>query len=188
MRRPILPLIALSAALALAGCGSGKTVTATDASVSDVAKKVADSGMKFNPGRWESTMKFVKLDIEGMPPEAKDMMSKMMGKDRTFASCLSKEEAEKPEAKFFGQADERCKYDTFAMGGGKIDAKMTCKSEGGVQAINMAGSYTADAYDMTMSINGKGPNGKAMSMEMGVSSKHNGECTGKEAAESGAPG
>ena len=188
MRQPILPLIALSAALALAGCGSGKTVTATNESVSDVAKKVADSGMKFNPGRWESTMKFVKLDLEGMPPEAQAMMSKVMGKDRTFASCLSKEEAEKPEAKFFGQADERCKYDTFAMGGGKIDAKMTCKSEAGVQAISMAGNYTADAYDMTMSIKGKGPNGKGMSMEMGLNAKHSGECTGKEAAESGVPG
>jgi hypothetical protein len=188
MRQPILPLIALAAALALAGCGSEKTVTATDASVSDVAKKVGDSGMKFNPGRWESTMKFVKLDMEGMPPEAKEMMSKVMGKDRTFATCLSKEEAEKPEAKFFGQAGERCKYDSFSMGGGKIDAKMSCKSEQGVQAMTMAGTYTADAYDMTMAINGQGPNGKGMSMTMAMSSKRNGECTGKESTEAGAPG
>jgi len=186
MRLLILPLIALSAALA--GCGSGKTVTATDASVSDVAKKVADSGMKFNPGRWESTMKFVKLDMEGIPPEAREMMSKMLGKDRTFASCLSKEEAEKPGGKFFGQADDRCKYDTFAMGGGKIDAKMSCKSEHGTQAITMAGNYTADAYDMTMSINGQGPGGKAMSMQMALAAKHDGDCTGKEDIKDGAPG
>ncbi|MFM9937755.1 MAG: DUF3617 domain-containing protein [Novosphingobium sp.] len=192
MRQPILPLIAqalaLSAALVLAGCGSGKTVTATNESVSGVAKKVADAGLKFNPGRWESTMKFVKLDMEGMPPEAQAMMSKVMGKDRTFASCLSKEEAEKPEAKFFGQADERCKYDSFSMGGGKIDAKMSCKSEQGVQAMTMAGTYTPDAYDMTMAINGQGPNGKTMSMTMALSSKHNGECTGKEEGKSGVPG
>jgi hypothetical protein len=188
MRAPILPLIALAAALALAGCGSEKAVTATDASVSDVAKRVADSGMKFNPGRWESTMKFEKLEMEGLPPEAKEMMSKMLGKDRTFASCLTKEEAEKPEAKFFGQADERCKYDTFTMGGGKIDAKMTCKSEQGAQAVNMAGTYTPDAYQMTMSINGQGPEGKAMSMQMSMAAKHNGECTGKEDTKAGAPG
>ena len=188
MRQPILPLIALSAALALGACGSGKTVTATNESVSGVAKKVADSGLKFNPGHWESTMKFIKMDMEGMPPEAKDMMSKMMGKDRTFASCLSKADAEKPEAKFFGQADDRCKYDSFSMGGGKIDSKMSCKSEQGVQAITMAGTYTQDAYDMTMSINGQGPMGKAMSMTMAISSKHNGECTGKEGAKPGVAG
>jgi hypothetical protein len=126
--------------------------------------------------------------MEGIPPEAKEMMAKAMGKDRTFASCLTKEEAEKPEAKFFGQADERCKYDSFTMGGGKIDAKMSCKSEQGVQKMNMAGTYTPDAYDMTMAINGQGPNGQAMSMTMGISSKHNGECTGKEEAKGGAPG
>lgn len=180
MRLSILPLIALSTALALAGCGSGKTVTATNESVSDVAKKVSDAGLKFNPGRWESTMKFVKLDTEGMPPEAKEMMSKVLGKDRTFASCLTKEEAEKPDAKFFGQADDRCKYDSFSMGGGKIDAKMTCKAEQGTQTMVMNGSYTPETYQMAMSMNGMGPGGKAMSMEMQVSAKHAGECTGKE--------
>lgn len=194
MRQPILPrtalstALALSAALALAGCGSEKTVTASNESVSSVAGKIADAGMKFNPGRWDTTMKFIKLDMEGMPPEAKDMMAKVMGKDRTFASCLSKEEAEKPEAKFFGQADERCKYDSFTMGGGKIDSKMSCKSENGTQAITMSGTYTADAYDMTMAINGQGPNGKAMAMTMGLSAKHNGECTGKEGEVPGTAG
>ncbi len=180
MRLPILPLAALSMALALAGCGSGKTVTATNESVSGVAKKVSEAGMHFNPGRWDSTMKFVKLEMEGMPPEAKEMMGKMLGKDRTFATCLTKEEAEKPDAKFFGQADERCKYDTFAMGGGKIDAKMTCKAEQGAQTMTMVGGYTADTYQMTMSIDGKGPGGKAMSMQMQLSAKRSGECTGKE--------
>lgn len=180
MRLPILPWIALSAALALGACSSEKAVTATDASVSDVAKKVAGSGLKFNPGRWESNMKFVKLKMEGMPPEAQAMMSKIMGKDRIFASCLTKEEAEKPEAKFFGQADDRCKYDTFSMGGGKIEAKMTCKAEGGMQTMTMSGSYTPDTYDMTMSINGQGMESKPMSMTMALSAKRNGECTGKE--------
>ncbi len=192
MRQPILPLIApalaLSAALALGACSSEKAVTATDASVSDVAKKVAGSGLKFNPGRWESNMKFVKLEMEGVPPEAKAMMSKIMGKDRVFATCLTKEEAEKPEAKFFGQADERCKYDTFTMGGGKIDAKMTCKGDGGMQTMTMAGSYTPDTYEMTMSINGQGMESKPMSMTMALSAKHSGACTGKEEAAGGAPG
>lgn len=180
MRLPILPLIALSTALALAGCGSEKAVTAKNESVSDVAKKVSDAGLKFNPGRWDSTMKFVKMEMEGLPPEAKEMMAKILGKDRTFASCLTKEEAEKPDGKFFGQADKRCKYDTFSMGGGKIDAKMTCNAEQGTQTMMMQGSYTPDTYEMTMSINGAGPEGKAMSMEMRISAKHNGECTGKE--------
>ncbi|MEI6643007.1 MAG: DUF3617 domain-containing protein [Novosphingobium sp.] len=191
MRQPILPQIAtalaLSAALALAGCGNEKTVTATNESVSGVAKKVSDAGLKFNPGRWESTVKFVKLEMEGMPPEAQALMGKVMGKDRTFATCLTKEEAEKPDAKFFGQADERCKYDSFSMGGGKIDAKMTCKAEQGVQTMTMAGSYTPETYQMTMSINGKGAEGKSMSMSMELAAKHNGACNGTEEAKPQAP-
>lgn len=180
MRLPILPLMAISTALALAGCGSGKSVTATNESVSGVAQKVTDAGLKFNPGRWESTMKFVSMDMEGMPPEAKGMMSKVLGKDRTFASCLTKEEAEKPDSKFFGQADDRCKYDSFAMGGGKIDAKMTCKAEQGTQTMTMNGSYTPETYQMTMAVNGMGPMGKAMSMQMELSAKRTGDCTGKD--------
>lgn len=192
MRQPILPLIAptlaIAAALALTACSSEKAVTATDASVSDVAKKVAGSGLKFNPGRWESSMKFVKLEMEGMPPEAQAMMSKIMGKDRTFASCLTKEEAEKPEAKFFGQADERCKYDSFSMGSGKIDAKMTCKAEQGTQTMTMAGSYTPETYEMTMSINGQGMESRPMSMTMALTAKRSGECTGKEDGKAGVAG
>jgi len=180
MRLPILPLIALSTALALAGCGSGKSVTANNASVSDVAKKVADTGLAFNPGRWDSTMKFVKMDMEGVPPEAKEMMSKVLGKGKTYSSCLTKEQAEKPDSKFFGQADKNCTYDSFSMSGGKIDAKMTCKGEQGMQTMTMQGSYTPETYDMTMAMNGTGPMGKAMSMEMQLSAKRTGECTGKE--------
>ena len=188
MRLPILPLTALSAALALAGCGSEKTVTASNESVSNVAKKMSDAGLSFQPGRWESTMKFVKMEMEGMPPEAKEMMSKVMGKDKTFASCLTKEQAEKPDSKFFGQADERCKYDSFSMGGGKIDAKMTCKAEQGTQTMTMTGSYTADTYQLTTAVNGTGPMGKGMSMEMALSAKRTGECTGKEDVTDGKSG
>jgi hypothetical protein len=41
---------------------------------------------------------------------------------------------------------------------------------------------------MTMSINGQGPEGKAMSMQMALAAKHKGECTGKEDMKAGAPG
>jgi Protein of unknown function (DUF3617) len=183
MRQPILPSkalgTALCGALALAGCGSGKTVTATNESVSGVAKKVADSGLRFVPGRWELTRKFIKLDMQGMPPEAEAAMQKAIGKEHTSASCLTKDEAEKPAAKFFGQAAHDCKYDTFSMGSGKIDAKMSCKTAQGAQVVTMTGTYTPETYDMTMSVNGSGPGGKAMSMTMAMSAKHHGECTGK---------
>lgn len=173
-----VPFAAIALALTIAGCE--KKVDVKNESVAGVAKKVADANLHFTPGRWESTVKFMKIDMEGVPPEAKAMMEKVMAKDRTFDSCLTKEEAAKPDGKFFGQADERCKYDSFSMGGGKIDAKMTCKAEQGQQVMTMKGDYTPESYTMTMTVAGKGMNDRAMNMTMSVSAKRAGECTGKE--------
>jgi len=176
--------IALIPLLMLAACNDGGTVEKKNASTGEVAKSVADAGMKLNPGRWELTMQFRKFEVEGMPPEAKAAMGKMLGKTRTFASCLTKEEAEKPGGKFFGQQGEDCRYDSFRMGGGKIDATMTCAGKGeeaGTTAkMTLAGTYSPDTYDMAMDMTGTAPNGKTMVMQMGLVSKHMGQCRGDE--------
>lgn len=175
---------ALILALALTACGDDKTVDEKNASTATVAKKVADAGMKLNPGRWELTMKFTRFDIEGMPPEAKQQMQGMLGQNRTFTSCLTKEQAEKPDGSFFGQQGDECRYDKFVMGDGKIDAAMTCKGMGadgaGGAKMTLAGTYSADNYDMTMDMKGAAPNGKAMNMAMSLVSKRVGECRGDE--------
>lgn len=175
---------AVMLAVALSACGDGKTVDEKDASTATVAKKVAHTGMKLNPGRWELTMRFSRFDIEGMPPEAKQQMQGMLGQNRTFTSCLTKEQAEKPDGSFFGQQGEECRYDRFVMGGGKIDAAMTCKGEGdagmGSAKLNLAGTYSGDNYDMTMDMKGTAPNGKAMNMAMSLVSRRVGECRGDE--------
>lgn len=178
--------IALMPLLLLAACGDGATVDKKDASTAEVAKSVADAGMKLKPGRWEMTMNFKKFDIEGMPPEAKQAMQQMMAESRTFNSCLTKEEAERPDGGFFGQQGEDCRYDSFTMGGGKIDATMTCTGKGsggepGAGAkMKMTGTYSAEAYDMTMDMNGKAPNGKTMAMQMALTSRYAGDCKGDE--------
>lgn len=176
--------IALIPLLLLAACGDDSTVEKKNASTAEVAKSVADAGMKLKPGRWELTMNFKKLDVEGMPPEARQAMQQMLGQSRTFASCLTREEADKPDGSFFGQQGEECRYDSFTMGGGRIDAAMTCKGDGsgaGASAkMKMAGTYSADAYDMTMDMDGTAPNGKKMAMQMAMTSKHVGECKGDE--------
>jgi hypothetical protein len=175
---------ALVLAVALSACGDDTAVEKKDASPAEVAKSVADAGMKLNPGRWEMKIKFAKFEVEGMPPEAKQAMQQMLGQERTSTSCLTKEEAEKPGGAFFGQQSTDCRYDTFTMGGGKIEAAMTCKGQalgGGSEAkIKMAGTYSPSTYDMTMDMQGAAPNGKSMNMSMAVASKHSGECKGDE--------
>ncbi|ABD27215.1 hypothetical protein Saro_2779 [Novosphingobium aromaticivorans DSM 12444] len=170
--------------LMLAACGDDGSVEKKNASTAEVAKSVADAGMKLKPGRWELTTKFVRFDVEGMPPEAKKAMQQMLGQGHTFASCLTREEAEKPDGSFFGQESNDCRYDTFTMGGGKIDATMTCKGKGAETGNNatmkLAGTYSADTYDMTMDMTGAAPNGKSMTMQMALVSRRVGECKGDE--------
>ena len=189
MRQPFIAAIGLAAAITVAGCGQQKTVDVKNESVSGVAQKVADSGLRMQPGRWESTMKFAKLalppemqaQMDKMPPDARAVMQQSMGGNRVFASCLTKADAEKPGGKFFGQANQNCTYERFTMGGGKIDAKLSCKLPNGVQNMAMNGSYTPDSYTMTMAVEGHGGNGhEGMSMTMDMSAKRTGECTGKE--------
>jgi hypothetical protein len=182
MRLPIVSAIAFAAILASAGCSEQKTVTAKNESVAGVAAKVADAGLHFQPGRWETKMTFGKLDMPDMPPEVAKMMEKSMAEERTYTSCLTKADVEKPAGKFFGQDNDKCKYDSFVMSGGRIDAKMSCKSPEGTQEMTMNGVYTPETYVMTMAIKGEHGGGKAMNMTMGMTAKRIGECTGKEDA------
>jgi hypothetical protein len=180
MRQPIVSAIVFAAMLVSAGCSEQKSVDVKNESVAGVAAKVTDAGLRFVPGRWESQMKFGKLEMPDMPPEMAAMMEKSMAETRKFASCLTKEDVEKPGGKFFGQANDTCKYDSFTMGGGRIDAKMSCKSPDGPQEMTMNGTYTPETYAMTMAIKGNHGGGKAMNMTMSMTAKRAGACTGKE--------
>lgn len=172
----ILPAIA---ALTLAGCGKG-SVTAENESAEAVAKKVAASSIKPQPGRWESKVKFERLDIAGVPPEAKAAMAKQMGSEHTFSSCLTPEQVDKPNGGFFGGGGKDCTYKHFAMAGGKIDAEMTCGKEMFSQTMAMSGTYSETSYDIKVNSKAEVQPGKPMTVALAVAARRTGECDGKE--------
>lgn len=168
--------------LGLAGCGGSDTVEAENESVEAVAAKVAKSDVKPAAGRWESQFKIVAMDMPGMPAEMQGMMKEQLGKVQTSVSCLTKEEAEKAEKEFFkppeAQGDE-CKYNKFRMGGGSIEADMTCKDRDNTQNMKMTGTYGSDAYAMKVVADGSmGPQKVSMTME--IDAKRVGDCDGSE--------
>ncbi|MCB2078012.1 MAG: DUF3617 domain-containing protein [Novosphingobium sp.] len=167
-------------AIALAGCGSNESVEAENESAESVAEKVANAEIKPKPGMWESTMTVEKLEIPNMPPEAKEMMQAALGKGQTFKSCLTPEEAAKPNAEFFQGKNSGCTYEKFNMAGGTIDAVMTCSEGGQTQNMTMAGKYSEESYDIKVTADGEAQPGMPMSMAMSIASKRIGECTGKE--------
>ncbi len=177
--RTTLLLAGAAAALSLSACKKN-SVEADNASVETVAKKVAASSIKPKPGLWVSTVKIDKMDIAGMPPQAKAMMQQQMAQSHTASSCLTPQQADKPDASFFQQAAKDCTYDHFAMADGKIDGKMTCKRGATSQTMTMNGTYGTDNYNMVINMQGEAQPGMPMTMAMNVSSKRTGECTGKE--------
>lgn len=171
----IVPLV-----LALAACGSKDSIEAKNESVESVAKKVADSDLKPSPGRWESTMKIEKLDMPGMPPQMAAQMQQAMGREQVFSTCLTPEQASKPNGEFFQKAASGCTYQNFSMAGGHIEGTMTCKGQEGGITVTMKGDYAPDSYTMhTTSKIERGAAG-AMTTSAVITSKRVGECTGKE--------
>lgn len=178
-RTATLAVATAIAVLSLAACKKD-SVVAKDESAASVAKKVQASNIKPLPGRWESSMKFEKMDLPNLPPQAKEAMNKQMKVAQTFASCLTPEEANKPNGSFFQKGAENCNYEHFVMADGKIDAAMTCKERNTEVKMTMAGSYSESNYDIQVKSQGEMQPGMPMSVEMSIASRRTGDCNGSE--------
>ena len=185
----LLPLVLLSA------CGSKGDVTATNASVEEVADKVQaarqDSDF-LRPGKWLTKASVDEINIPGMSPE---LAAQMKQRGRAMAgteTCITEADRRKPNADFF-TGNKTCKYDHFSMGGGKIDGRMRCGAGGGTQLTAMTGTYAPDSYAMALSTvmenpaQGSSTGMDGMTMKLSVEGKRIGECdaatAGKVAAQ-----
>lgn len=172
-------------ALASAGCQREPEVHAKNESVESVSEKAsAVAQVSLRPGRWESTMKLDKLEIAGLPPQARDAMAKQMGAKQmgatSFSHCLTPEQAARPNADFFQKGASGCTYDHFTMAGGAIDAEMSCKPGSGPTHMKMQGGYGPENYNLSVSSRAEMQQGMTMDMVLTITSRRVGECTGKE--------
>lgn len=153
----------LVAPLALAACNSQPAVSAKNASVAQVAAQVkaSNQNIKFEPGEWANRTEILAFDMPGAKDSRlAEVMKRAMAKSEatTYTHCVTPDEANKPTADMFaGQNNGECRYDHFSMGGGKIDAAMTCNREGGTSHMAMNGSYTPTSFDMTFEMKGSDP-------------------------------
>ena len=112
-------------------------------------------------------------------------MKAQMAKSQKIENCLTPEQAKKPTADFFAGQNKDCRYDHFSMDGGKLDAKMVCKSGGMTINATMAGKFSSDNYQLAMTTKSEGTPGQPMTahtMSMKMEARRTGECTGKEAS------
>lgn len=166
----------------LAACKKQPEVKAENASVAEVAAKVRAAGADqslVRPGLWQSKVTVDSLEVPGMPPEMSRRMKAMMAERQPhdYQTCLTAEDVKRPKEDFFAGKNQECRYEHFTMGGGKIDAAMRCGSGRAMQTMQMAGTYSPDAYQMQMSTMGHGKGDQAgMAMKMRVEAHRIGEC------------
>ncbi|MGH6729538.1 MAG: DUF3617 domain-containing protein [Sphingomicrobium sp.] len=161
----------IAAITALAACDSSPGTSERDGSTSKSL---------IAPGAWQSTITIEAFDIPGMPAEAITRMKSaiVQTQQHEFTTCLTPADARRPEGRFF-TGNAQCRYDQFAMDGGKIRAAMRCPSgEGMTQVMTMQGTYTRDHYVVRLTMRGEGvsPPVSAMRMRMRVDSRRIGEC------------
>ncbi|WP_186729038.1 DUF3617 domain-containing protein [Sphingomonas panacisoli] len=183
MRRFLL----ITALVPLAACNAGgPTVSATNASEAEVKAKVAAAtggADMISPGRWEGTMTISDMKMPKLPADQQAKLASRIGGKQPIVSCVTEEEVKAKRAFFTGDksGDKSCTYSRFTMGGGKIDAAMTCKNEGGNMNATMTGTFSSDAYHMEMASNTDSSSPyAAMSMKMTVDAKRTGACRGTE--------
>lgn len=168
--------------LPLAACKQQPEVKAKDASVAEVTEKVRQAGADqsmVRAGLWQSKVTIDSLEVPGMPPEMSQRMKTMMAERQPhdYQTCLTPEDVKRPKEDFFAGKNKECRYDHFTMGGGKIDAAMHCGSGSAMQTMQMAGTYSPDAYQMQMSTTGHAKGDEpGMAMKMRVEAHRIGEC------------
>lgn len=162
----------------LAACNSEPTVTATNASVSDVQNQVAAAGndVQMKPGRWEGTTTVNTAMPAGMPAQP--------ARTQNIAVCITPEQVKPGANPFSGQLAQGCKYDKFSMKGGKIDAIMTCDMQGMKTNGTVNGEFASESYTLksTTEVTGAavGP-ASGMKTDSVMAFKRTGECRGDEA-------
>jgi hypothetical protein len=180
-------LILIACAGVLAACNKGPEVSVENASVGEVAEKVRQatgSDSFVEPGKWQTKISLLDIEVPGMPPQVAQQMKQTMARvqEQSYDTCLTEADVKRPKEDFFAGKNSDCRYDHFTMSGGKIDAALRCDAKpSGTMTMTINGTYSRDAYEATMAMDlSGGPEGKGMKMKSRSESRRVGECTGKE--------
>jgi hypothetical protein len=187
-------IVALSALL-LAACGTESTtqsaartgdVSLTNASVAEVAKQAAAAkaggAASFEPGEWETVVTIEGANIPGMPAVAAKAMEGLKRARTSVRSCMTPEQAAKPDEAMFAGKGVNCRFDRYVMMDGRLDATMSCAGEGGGEraVIAMKGGFTRTSFNLINSMTAAPmPGHPKVAMQSRVTGKRLGACRGK---------
>ncbi len=167
----------LLAAVPMAACNQG--IDLSNASIEQVveASKTAETP---EPGMWQTTTTLAAMDLGPVAagnPQAAAMMKEQIGKTQTVNACVTPDKAQSPVLAGIEQLkNSGCRFDTFKLGGGSLDATMACARPGGRMTVSQKGSYSSTSYDLQSTV-AQGETGKpGTSMTVHVVGKRTGTC------------
>ena len=179
-------LVLLAFPLLLVACNKSPDVNVKNASVGEVAEKVrqaSGSDALIEPGKWQTKISVLNVEIPGMPPQAAQQMKQMMAKAQaqTYDTCLTEADVRRPKEDFFSGESNDCRYDHFTMSGGKIDAALRCDAKSsGTMAMTINGTYSSDSYEATMAMDMSRGSEGSMKIRSHSESHRVGECASDE--------
>ena len=176
-------IIAASACIALLSACSDGASDAEEAMVGDeAASGAATSGdaVRLRAGEWENTIEFTEFDVPGVPAAMKDVIAGQLGQSITTTSCITQDEADRPDASFFGgEENENCTYEEYDRSGDSLTLRMTCASDGGGAAkIAMDGTFGEESFTLTMDNTVTGTQTGDVTMKGTVTGRRVGDCPG----------
>ena len=116
------------------------------ASTPQAGGNAAGATAQLSPGRWETTVEILRMDMPNMPPGAALPKQGPI----TVRSCLTPEQARRPTGGFMtgGRDQAGCNYENFAMTGGRVQGTVTCNHQGSRTRSTVNGTFSAEAYRM----------------------------------------
>lgn len=177
----LLTATAVLAISTLAGCDK----TDKGPKSMEQAKAEAAKLERPKPGLYKQSRTITKFEIPGTPPAAAAQMQAAMGKVQENNFCMTPEMANQGFRDIVDKIGKGkdCKYDRFAVSGGRIDALLHCENATqGKGTITMAGTVGEEGSDITVAVDqqgGQAPMANAK-ITMRVVSQRIGDCPGNE--------
>lgn len=186
-----LTIFAAGALLPLAACNQGPSteesarqtgeIRLENASMEEVAKQSAAAEAKAPsqaPGQWEEGEQLVALETGGAPEEKVAPLKAQIGKPPQMRSgCRTAEDVKPFDVSKFPTMQSICRFQKYTSSAGKVDAVMECNTPMGPSRVAIAGTQSANAYDLTlkrsMTVTGQA---KESSMTVRVTGKRLGAC------------
>lgn len=187
MNRRLLVLALPLGAAGLAGCDGHAVVPEETV--------LAEAATLENPraGLYEQTTEILAAEVPGAPPDQADRLrDDLTGVDKKTAQrCVTEAEAKGGFEKLVRDLTEldsvmKCDFTRFDADAPRVRTRLACSgAENSKAGIDIAGTTTAEGYDITMDLDTSGPKiaGGSMALKMRVTSKRLGDCPPPEAME-----